>query len=267
MKIARVIDAGGTERLVRLEPDGGCTGLRGDPLGECEPTGEAVEAARWLPPVRPAALLCIGLNYRAHAAEGGKAVPRHPVLFLKNPSAALGHGEPIRIPKVCADEVDFEAELAVVLGKRCRDVPREDALNCVAGYTAANDVSARVWQLLKSGSQWCRAKGFDTFAPLGPAMVTPDDVPDPNALAIRSILNGEVMQESSTADMIFDVPSLIAFLSQDTTLLPGTVILTGTPAGIGWAREPKVLLHPGDTIEIDIEGIGRLRNPVRAAQA
>jgi len=153
-----------------------------------------------------------------------------------------------------------------VIGRTCRNVSEADALDHVAGYTAANDVSARIWQAVKGGSQWNRGKSFDTFAPLGPVMVTPDEVPDANALSIRSILNGEVMQDSNTADMIFNVPTLIRFLSEDTTLLPGTVILTGTPEGIGWARDPKVLLHPGDEITIEIERIGQLTNHVEPAQ-
>jgi 2-keto-4-pentenoate hydratase/2-oxohepta-3-ene-1,7-dioic acid hydratase in catechol pathway len=262
MRIARVVDGEGRERLVCEEQDGRYTALEGEAPGPYEKTGESVDVARWLPPVEPRAILCIGLNYRAHAAESGKDAPDYPVLFMKNPSAAVGHGETIRIPRVCEDEVDYEAELAVVIGKPCRDASREDALSYVAGYTAANDVSARVWQAVKGGGQWNRGKGFDTFAPLGPVLVTPDEVPDPNDLAVRSLLNGRLMQDGNTADMIFDVPDLIQFLSQDTALLPGTVILTGTPAGIGWARDPKVLLHPGDEIAVEIERIGRLVNPV-----
>ena len=262
MRLARVIDADDRERLVCEEADGSFVAVEGDALGACEKTGEAVDVKRWLPPVEPRAVMCIGLNYGAHAAEGGMKVPDYPMLFMKNPSAAIGHGEPIRIPAVCDDEVDYEAELAIIIGKPCCNAARADALDYVAGYTAANDVSARVWQAVKGGGQWNRGKGFDTFAPLGPVMVTPDELTDPNSLSIRSVLNGEVMQESNTADMIFDVPTLISFLSQDTTLLPGTVILTGTPEGIGWAREPKTLLHSGDEIAIEIGGIGRLVNPV-----
>ena len=252
MRIARVIDTNDRQQLVCEEPDGSYVAVKGDPLGPWDKTGEAVTVKSWLAPVDPAAVLCIGLNYRKHAEEGGHPVPEYPVLFMKNPAAATGHGEPIRIPKVCEDEVDFEAELAVVIGKTCRNVALADALDCVAGYTVANDVSARVWQMTKGGSQWNRGKSFDTFVPLGPVMVTADELPDPNSLSIKSVLNGTVMQDSSTADMIFDVPTLIHFLSQDTTLLPGTVLLTGTPEGIGWARDPKVLLHAGD--EITIEG-------------
>ena len=160
--------------------------------------------------------------------------------------------------------MDYEAELAVVIGKPARNVSKKDALDYVLGYMCSNDVSARIWQSKRGGSQWCRGKGFDTFAPLGPVLVTRDEVPDPNALAITSSLNGETMQSSNTKDMIFDVPTLISFLSEDTTLLPGTVILTGTPEGVGWARNPKVLLKPGDTIAVEIEGLGRLENPVTA---
>ena len=262
MRIASVIDTEGGKRLVSEEADGSYVVLKGNALEAYEKTGESVEVKQWLPPVEPRALLCIGLNYGAHAAESGSDVPDYPVLFMKNPSAAVGHGDPIRIPAVCEDEVDYEAELAVVIGKPCRNAAREDALGYVAGYTAANDVSARIWQAVKGGGQWNRGKGFDTFAPLGPVMVTPDELTDPNSLPIKSILNGDVMQESNTADMVFDVPTLISFLSQDTTLLPGTVILTGTPEGIGWARKPKVLLHCGDEIAIEIGQIGRLVNPV-----
>ena len=266
MRIARVIDTDDRQQLVCEEPDGRFVAVTGDPLGPWEKSGRPVTVKRRLPPVEARALLCIGLNYRKHAEEGGHPVPEYPVLFMKNPAAAVGHGQPIRLPKVCEDEVDFEAELAVVIGRTCRNVAREEALDYVAGYTAANDVSARVWQAVKGGTQWNRGKGFDTFAPLGPVMVTPDELPDPNSLSIKSVLNGRVMQDSSTADMIFDVPTLIQFLSEDTTLLPGTVLLTGTPEGIGWARDPKVLLHAGDEITIEIERIGRLTNPVAAAQ-
>jgi len=262
MRIARIVDAENKQRLVCEETDGGYTAVTGDPLGPWEKTGETVAVKSWLSPVSPTTIMCIGLNYRKHAEEGGFPIPQYPVLFMKNSMAATGHAGPIRIPRVCEDEVDFEAELAVVIGKTCRNVSEADAMDYVAGYTAANDVSARIWQAVKGGSQWIRGKGFDTFAPLGPVMVTPDELPDPNSLSIRSILNGKVMQDSSTADMIFDVPTLIRFLSEDTTLLPGTVILTGTPEGIGWARDPKVLLHAGDEITIEIEQIGQLTNPV-----
>ena len=263
MRIARIIDSEGTTLCAAQQDDGTLLRIDGNPFaGTPLVTNEAVTPVEWLPPVEPAVIMCIGLNYRKHAEEGGAAIPDYPVLFMKNLSAATGHGEPIRIPQVCDDEVDYEAELAVVIGRTARDVPKENALDFVLGYTAANDVSARKWQSALGGSQWNRGKSFDTFAPMGPVLVTPDEIPNPNALAIRSERNGTEMQSSNTADMIFDVPTLISFLSQDTTLVPGTVILTGTPAGIGWARDPKVLLNPGDTITIEIEGIGILSNPV-----
>jgi 2-keto-4-pentenoate hydratase/2-oxohepta-3-ene-1,7-dioic acid hydratase in catechol pathway len=160
--------------------------------------------------------------------------------------------------------VDYEGELAVVIGKKCRNVSRDEALEFVLGYTCANDVSARDWQIEWGGSQWCRAKSFDTFCPLGPYLVTADEIPNPNALSIRTTLNGATVQDWRTDDMIFDVPSLIEFLSGSTTLLPGTVILTGTPQGVGMARKPPLWLTEGDLVEISIEGIGTLSNPVTA---
>lgn len=239
----------------------------GDPLlGDLTVTDEVVEPERWLAPVEPRAILCIGRNYAEHAAEGGAPPPDYPILFMKNPSAATGHLAPVRLPKVCEDEVDFEGELVVVIGAPARDVSKEDALSYVLGYTIGHDVSARIWQTTKGGSQWCRGKGFDTFAPMGPVLVTSDEIPDPSALSIRTILNGNEVQSSHTSKMIFDVPTLISFLSQDTTLLPGTVIMSGTPEGVGWARDPKLTLKPGDVVDIEIERIGRLSNPVVAAK-
>jgi len=157
---------------------------------------------------------------------------------------------------------DYECELAVIIGRTCKNVARERALDYVLGYTCANDVSARDWQIKWGGSQWCRGKTFDTFCPLGPCLVTSDEIPNPNSLAIKTILNGQAMQDWNTNDMIFDVPTLIEFLSGSTTLLPGTVILTGTPHGVGAARTPQVFLKAGDTVTIEIERIGALTNPV-----
>jgi 2-keto-4-pentenoate hydratase/2-oxohepta-3-ene-1,7-dioic acid hydratase in catechol pathway len=162
-----------------------------------------------------------------------------------------------------SDQVDFEGELAVVIGRRCKNVSRQEALNYVHGYTCANDVSARDWQKQKGGGQWCRGKTFDTFAPMGPCLVTADEIPNPNTLAIRTELNGQIVQDCSTSDMIFDVPTLIEFLSGSTTLLPGTVILTGTPHGVGMARNPPLWLRPGDVLSVEIEKIGTLSNPVK----
>ncbi|HOF40863.1 MAG TPA: fumarylacetoacetate hydrolase family protein [Candidatus Hydrogenedentes bacterium] len=265
MRLARILDKNNQVVYAAEQKDGRLLKIEGDISGgESRITDEAVEPSRWLPPLDPTAILCIGLNYRKHAEEGGVPVPEYPVLFMKNPATATGHREPIELPAVCTDEVDYEAELAVVIGKPACNVSKKDALDCVLGYMCSNDVSARIWQSKLGGSQWCRGKSFNTFAPLGPLLVTRDELPNPNALAIKSILNGETMQSSNTKDMIFDVPTLISFLSEDTTLLPGTVILTGTPEGVGWARNPKVVLKPGDTIAVEIEGLGRLENPVTA---
>jgi 2-keto-4-pentenoate hydratase/2-oxohepta-3-ene-1,7-dioic acid hydratase in catechol pathway len=172
-------------------------------------------------------------------------------------------GDPVMLPRrLKSEQVDYECELAVVIGKRAKNVSREQALEYVLGYTCGNDISARDWQKDFGGSQWCRGKTFDTFCPLGPCLVTTDEIPNPNALAIRTVLNGEVMQDWNTDDMIFDVPTLIEFLSGSTTLLPGTVILTGTPHGVGMARKPPVWLKNGDLLRVEIEMIGTLENPV-----
>jgi len=207
--------------------------------------------------------LCIGLNYRRHAEETKGQIPEYPVLFFKGPNTVQNPGDPIVLPRhLRSDDVDYECELAVVIGKRCKNATRANALDYVLGYTCANDVSARDWQIRKGGGQWCRGKTFDTFAPLGPCLVTPDEIANPNALGIRTILNGEAVQDWNTNDMIFDVPALIEFLSGSTTLLPGTVILTGTPHGVGMARRPRLYLKPGDTVTVEIDGIGALTNPV-----
>ena len=263
MKFARVIDASDRQTWITKAPGSGYRRVEGDPLsGSAAPTDEPVEVKQWLAPTDPPAILCIGLNYRKHAEEGGLPVPQEPIFFMKNPSAMIGHGELIRIPKVCQDEVDYECELAVIIGKGCLDRSSADALASVAGYSCANDVSARIWQLQRGGSQWNRGKSFDTFCPIGPFIVTPDQILDPNTLGLKTVLNGLTVQESNTADMIFNVPALISFLSQDTTLRPGTVILTGTPEGIGWARKPRLTLQPGDEVTVEIEKIGRLTNRV-----
>jgi 2-keto-4-pentenoate hydratase/2-oxohepta-3-ene-1,7-dioic acid hydratase in catechol pathway len=241
------------------------TRLEGDVFGKSRDTGESVTVERLLAPLEPADIVCIGLNYRKHVAEGKQPIPEHPVVFMKNRGALQHPGEPIVLPRrLRSDKVDYECELAVVIGRRCHNVSRAEALDYVRGYSCANDVSARDWQLQWGGSQWCRGKMFATFCPLGPCLVTCDEIPNPNALRIRTILNGKVMQDWNTDDMIFDVPTLIEFLSGSTVLLPGTVILTGTPHGVGGARNPPVFLQPGDSVTIEIEGIGQLTNPVVA---
>lgn len=239
--------------------------LRGSLPGEFDLSGEPVEPKRLLAPVLPTAILCVGLNYRQHAAETGAPIPEYPILFMKSPGCVQNPEEPILLPRhLRSDEVDCEAELAVVIGRDAKNVREDRAMEYVLGYTGANDVSARDWQLRRSGRQWCRAKSFDTFCPLGPELVTPESLPDPQRLAIETRVNGRNLQKSNTADMIFSIAQIIAFLSGSTTLKAGTVILTGTPEGVGMARQPPVWLMPGDTVEVEIEGIGVLRNPVEA---
>ena len=247
-----------------LQTDGTAVEISGDPLANTHRlTGRVVALGKRLAPVVPTTIIGVGLNYARHAAEGGKAPSERPIWFMKLPGSVQNPGDPIRLPRLQPTEKpDYEAELVIVLGRECRDATPENALSFVLGYTCANDVSARDWQRDWSGSQWCHAKSFDTFCPLGPVLVTPDELTTPNALRIRSVLNGTVMQDSSTADMIFDVAALIVFLSADKTLPAGTVILTGTPEGVGFARKPPVWLRPGDTIAVEIEGIGTLTNPV-----
>jgi 2-keto-4-pentenoate hydratase/2-oxohepta-3-ene-1,7-dioic acid hydratase in catechol pathway len=264
MKIVRYLDGAGNARY-GSEEGGRVRPIEGDVFGEFTVTHETADITRRLAPIEPRVILGIGLNYRQHAAETGAKIPDYPILFFKTPSAAQDPGGPIVIPgHLRSTEVDYECELAVVIGRTCKNVSRDRALDHVLGYTCANDVSARDWQIRNGGGQWCRGKTFDTFAPLGPCLVTRDEIPNPNALAIATILNGERVQSSNTADMIFDVPRLIEFLSGSTTLLPGTVILTGTPQGVGMARKPPRWLAPGDVVTVEIEGIGQLTNPVVA---
>jgi 2-keto-4-pentenoate hydratase/2-oxohepta-3-ene-1,7-dioic acid hydratase in catechol pathway len=244
--------------------DGAYYRISGDIFGTYSATEQPADVAKLLAPIVPSGILCIGLNYRRHAAETNAKIPERPILFFKGNNTLQNPGDPILIPSFLAShEVDYECELAIVIGRACKNVRRDHALDYVLGYTCANDVSARDWQIKWGGSQWCRGKTFDTFAPMGPCLVTSDAVSNPNALPIRTLLNGETVQESNTSDMIFDVPAIIEFLSGSTTLLPGTVILTGTPQGVGMARKPPRWLAPGDEVTIEIEGIGRLTNPVQ----
>jgi 2-keto-4-pentenoate hydratase/2-oxohepta-3-ene-1,7-dioic acid hydratase in catechol pathway len=208
-------------------------------------------------------IVCIGLNYRDHAAESGVPVPTEPILFSKYPTTLLGHGAAIVLPGV-SQEVDYEAELVVVIGRKGRHIPRQRALEYVGGYAVGHDVSARDWQLNKPGKQWMAGKTFDTFAPVGPQLVTPDEVGDPHKLGIRLRLNGQTMQDSSTSQLVFGVDELIAYLSQVFTLEPGDLIFTGTPPGVGMARKPPVWLKPGDTVEVEIDKLGTLKNSVIA---
>lgn len=212
-------------------------------------------------------IIGVGRNYAEHAKEQGAKAPDRPMIFTKNPASAVLSGDDIVIPRACAerDQVDYEGELAVVIGRRCRDVAEADAGRCVLGYCCANDVSARWWQKEGAGGQFCRGKSFDTFCPLGPRITPTAQVPNPSALRLTTRLNGEVVQNASTGEMAFSPLYLVAELSRDTTLMPGTVILTGTPSGVGMARTPPRFLHPGDRVEVEIEGLGTLRNTVRAS--
>jgi 2-keto-4-pentenoate hydratase/2-oxohepta-3-ene-1,7-dioic acid hydratase in catechol pathway len=237
--------------------------VEGDLFGELVPTERVVSIRKLLPPVDPPNILAIGLNYRRHADETKIGYPDLPVLFIKTTNALIGPGDPILLPSAGPDCVDYEAELAVVIGRRAKNIPPGEALDYVLGYACANDVSARDWQIEKQKKQWARGKSFDTFCPLGPCLVTKDEIPDPDDLSIRAILNGHVMQDSRTSDMIFGVRQLISDVSHSLTLLPGTVILTGTPEGVGFTRQPPVYLREGDTVTIEIEGIGQLTNPVK----
>lgn len=229
------------------------------PTLEFGPTPISIQ--RLLPPVEPPNIFAIGRNYRAHAAETGSEVPVAPMIFQKPTTALLAPGEAIHIPRSAPDQVDLEAELAIVIGRKARRVSPRAALDFVLGYTCANDVSARDCQ--KNDKQWTRAKGFDTFCPLGPWLVTADKI-DPANLRVSSRLNGQTMQESSTSQMLFSCAELVSYLSEQFTLLPLTVILTGTPEGVGVARTPPVFLKPGDQVDVEISGIGVLSNPVIA---
>jgi 2-keto-4-pentenoate hydratase/2-oxohepta-3-ene-1,7-dioic acid hydratase in catechol pathway len=223
---------------------------------------QPLAGVKWLPPIPdPRKIVCLGLNYRDHASESGAPIPKDPVLFSKYATSLIGPEEPIVLPAV-SREVDYEAELVIVIGKRGRHLNADTALEYVAGYTIGHDVSARDWQLKKDGKQWMVGKTFDTFAPTGPVLVTADEVPDPHRLGIRLRLNGQTMQDSNTRQMIFPVGGVLAYLSQVFTLEPGDLIFTGTPSGVGFARKPPVFLKAGDVVEVEIDGLGVLRNPV-----
>lgn len=261
MKIARCRLSEGSVRYGAVQGEEIAL-IAGDLFGARQLTGERVpmSAVRLLAPVCPPTIFAIGLNYRGHAHETGDSLPERPVIFIKAANALCAPEEPIVLPTVAPAEVDYECELVIVIGKRAHGVSEAEALDYVLGYTCGNDVSARDCQL-RIDRQWARGKSFDTFAPLGPWIETEMD---PDAAPIRSRLNGVVMQSSNTNDLIFSCRKLVSYLSQGMTLLPGTVIMTGTPAGVGFARKPPVFLRPGDVIEIEIDGIGVLRNPVLA---
>ncbi|MCA1688359.1 MAG: fumarylacetoacetate hydrolase family protein [Actinobacteria bacterium] len=273
MKLVAYSTGSGAPKVGYVE-DGGIHALGGASLleyiehgrgAERQPGGEAValeEARLHAPIARPGKIVAIGLNYEDHAAETGAEIPEKPVVFGKYPNTIIGPGEQIRIPPI-AEQIDYEAELAVVIGRRARNVQEAEALEYVFGYTNSNDVSARDLQF-SEGGQWTRSKSIDTFLPLGPYVATRDEIPDPQNLYIRAILNGEVVQDGTTSKMIFPVAELVSFLSQGMTLEPGDIVITGTPPGVGMARDPQLWMKPGDEVSIEIEGLGTLTNPVEA---
>jgi 2-keto-4-pentenoate hydratase/2-oxohepta-3-ene-1,7-dioic acid hydratase in catechol pathway len=260
MRIIRFAPEDGQAHYGRDLGDGTAEVLSGDLFAGLRPSGRTLPIHGILAPVAPPNVFGIGLNYRQHARQMGLEVPDYPVVFMKPTTAIANPGETILIPACCTNgpEVDYECELTIVIGRPARNVSERDALQYVLGYTAANEVTARKWAKVSR----TRGKIFDRFCPLGPALVTADEIPDPQNLTLSTVLNGEVMQQGNTADMIFPVAEIISHLSQDTTLLPGTVILTGTPPGAGISRDPPVFLKPGDRVCVEIEKIGRLENPV-----
>ena len=262
MKIVR-FQSGGSIHHGKMLDDHTALAIEGDLFGSHKVTDKKLTIEKLLAPVIPTDILCIGSNYKQHVIETNAEMPVRPMMFIKSGNTLNNPGDPIPVPKLSI-QVDYECELAVVIGKKAKYVSKQNAFDCILGYTIANDVSARDWQKENSlnGGQFARGKSFDGFCPLGPWLITKDELPNPNALSIKTILNGIVMQNSNTADMIFDIPTLIESLTSTMTLRPGDVILTGTPQGVGAARTPPVWLKHGDKIAIEIEKIGRLENPV-----
>ncbi|MGP8155207.1 MAG: fumarylacetoacetate hydrolase family protein [Smithella sp.] len=239
--------------------------VKGYPFGTLQVTERKEKIKSFLPPIESCAIFALGFNYGKHAVETGIKMPETPVVFMKAPSSTIGHGGTILLPLAGPDKVDYEGELAIIIGKKRKNIPVSQAMDHILGYTCANDVSARDWQLdqaMGQNGQFVRGKSFDTFCPLGPALVTKDYVPDPNDLCLRTILNGQVVQEGRTDNMIFDIPTIVSNLSRSVTLLPGTVILTGTPEGVGFIRQPPLFLKEGDKVTVEIEAVGTLSNPV-----
>lgn len=250
--------------------------LRGMLAGEGAPISQAtqdveraprieLDKVQFLPPIPDASkVLCVGRNYAEHAREQGVEIPGEPLIFAKAPSSLSGHAQSVLLPPI-SDQIDYEAELVVVIGRRTSQVSRDNAMEHVAGYTCGNDVTARDWQKGKPGQQWLLGKSFDTFGPVGPHLVTVDEVPDPSNLTVKMRLNGDIVQAASTRHMMFPVDFLISYLSQVMTLEAGDLLFTGTPSGVGVAREPPVFLQPGDLMEVEIQGVGRLVNRAQLA--
>jgi len=260
MRLIRHLTPTGPALAARLL-DGSHRAVTGDLATGFTLTDSTVEPGKLLAPVVPTNIIGIGLNYRQHAVEGGKKVPERPMWFVKTTGSLQNPGDPIALPATSA-KVDYEGELVIVIGRDARDVPPARVADVIAGYTIAIDVSARDWQFELGGGQFNHGKSFDTFCPLGPELVTADEGINPDALRLTTRVNGEVRQDSTTADMVFDIATLVSFLSTGRTLPAGTVILTGTPSGVGYARTPPVWLQSGDVIEVEIEQLGTLRNPV-----
>lgn len=245
-------DAGTGEDVLRTYMDNPGRGLDGT---------HSLSEVTLLAPLRaPSKILCIGLNYADHCRETNTPIPDHPIVFAKFPNGLAGPGDTVSFSGSLTSQVDYEVELAVIIGRRGRDIPEQDALGHVFGYTVANDLSARDLQM--ADTQWIRGKALDGFLPLGPMIVTAGDVPDPQALPLRCAVNGRLLQDSSTAEMIFKVAYLIHYLSQGLTLEAGDLILTGTPYGVGMARQPQVFLANGDLVRVEIEGIGAVENRI-----
>ncbi len=264
MKIIRFLSAGGSVLWGVPDPDrpGAAKIIEGNLFEMFKVLSRSAKIKSLLPPLVPVNILALGINYKKHGDETALSVPSQPVLFIKATSSLTGHQNPIFLPAAGPDSVDYEAELAVVIGKQAKNVTPDRALEHVFGYTCANDVSARDWQFDRQKGQWARGKSFDTFCPLGPWIITKDEIADPNDLGIRCLVNGRVVQDARTAEMIFDVKTTISNLSRSMTLLPGTVILTGTPEGVGFTRRPPLFLKEGDVVSVEIEKIGTLTNGV-----
>ena len=236
--------------------------IKGEIFKDHEITLSKLKITMQLAPIVPINILALGINYKKHGDETMMDYPQQPILFLKATTSVTGNGSPIILPSAGPEKVDYEGELAVVIGKKAKNISKRDAMDYIMGYTCANDISARDWQFEKQKGQWARGKSFDTFCPLGPWIVARDEIDDPDNLAISTSINGEIVQKAVTADMIFSVSEIISNLSQSMTLLPGTVILTGTPEGVGFTRQPPLFLKNGDIVEVAIEKIGCLINPV-----
>ena len=236
--------------------------IEGDIFSTFKITSKEAPIKKLLAPISPVNILALGINYKKHGDETAIAYPQQPILFLKATTSIIGHEGPVILPAAGPDHVDYEAELAIVIGKEAKNVMPEKAMDYIMGYTCANDVSARDWQLEKQNGQWARGKSFDTFCPLGPWIVTREEIENPNDLGIRCIINGQTVQDSRTSNMIFNVRQIISNLSRSLTLLPGTVILTGTPEGVGFTRQPALYLTAGDVVSVEIEKIGTLTNRV-----